>query len=151
MRSVHRTPKKQQNTVNLSSLFSAKLNGIAFSMRTRSPTDRFCKFFTSRSLLLSAQKHTPYKLFTYSTNNRLTLHIIYPLVCFRDTDTQIQTRSPHPPSRRSQCCYQHGSRRCWAGRSGRRSEWRVGSVCVCTSAWCGYNIERGSPLDCVLG
>lgn len=38
----------------LSSFFSATLSGIALSIRTWSLTDRFCRLFTRRSLLLAA-------------------------------------------------------------------------------------------------
>lgn len=38
----------------LSSFFSATLSGIALSIRIRSPTDRFCRLFTRRSLLVAA-------------------------------------------------------------------------------------------------
>lgn len=130
--------------VYLSSLFSVMFNGIAFSMRTRSPADRFCKLFTSRSLLFSAHRHG-IQIFTYFTIN----HILYPLqfaFC-----KKLQMRSPHLLCQRSLHCCQHDSRRCWVGQSGRKCGWRAGSVGVCTSVWCVYNTERGSLLDCVLG
>lgn len=52
--------------IYLSSLFSATLRGIALSILTLSPTDRFCRLFTKRSLLLTVT-HTGAAALTLET------------------------------------------------------------------------------------
>lgn len=42
-----------RDKMNLSSLFSATLSGIPLSILTRSLTERFCRLFTKRSLLVT--------------------------------------------------------------------------------------------------
>lgn len=75
----------------LSSLFSATLRGIALSILTLSLTDKFCRLFTKRSLLLT-ETHIGAALLTLQTQTRtqvrlyssvLSVHTILLTLCVR--------------------------------------------------------------------